>query len=84
MANNESLINTMYNEKEDIYYIDSLTYYRKITFRNYNKLFKINPVNAYNKFKMEKKDKNKINKNTNDTANNNNINLNDKIQIIIK
>ena len=82
---NEPLINTIYNEKGDIYYIASLTYYRKISFKNYNKLFKINPVNVYNKFKMDQKAKNKmINNNTNannivpnaNNPNNNNNNMN--------
>ena len=72
--NNEPLINTIYNEKGDIYYIASLTYYRKITFKNYNKLFKINPVNVYNKYKMEQKAKNKMDNNNNNNANNANPN----------
>ena len=49
--NNEPLVNTIYNIKGDIYYISSLTYYRKITIKNDNKIFNINPTNAYNKFK---------------------------------
>jgi len=85
--NNEPLINTIYNEKWDIYYIASLTYYRKIDFRNYNKLFKINLVDTYNKFKKKQKANNKINNiinnNANDIANKNNINLNANNQIII-
>ena len=80
--NNEPLINTIYNVKGDIYYIASLIYYRKITINNYNKIFKINPINAYNNFKMEelKKYNNKIlniASNNNDT--NNIENNNDKI-----
>ena len=81
----EPLINTIYNEKGDIYYIASLTYYRKITIKNYNKVFNINPIDVYNKFKQEEKEKEKekkINKNINDDinidSNNNNINTNDE------
>ena len=68
--NNEPLINTIYNIKGDIYYIASLTYYRKITIKNYNKIFSINPINVYNTLKKEEKEKNK-NKNPD-----NNFNLN--------
>ena len=66
--NNEPLINTIYNEKGDIYYIASLIYYRKITIKNYNEIFKINPINVFNKFKKEEKEKN-----TNNNLNANNI-----------
>ena len=58
--NNEPLINTIYNIKGDIYYIASLTYYRKITIKNYNNIFNINPIDVYNKFKKEEKEKNMI------------------------
>ena len=80
---NEPLINTIYNEKGDIYYIASLTYYKKITLKNYNKIFNINPIDVYNKFKKEEKNKNNnINTNINTNINNsakaklNNININ--------
>ena len=66
--NNEPLINTIYNIKGDIYYIASLTYYRKITIKNYNKIFNINPINVYNKFKQEEKES--INSNKNLKSNN--------------
>ena len=87
---NEPLINTIYNIKGDIYYIASLTYYRKITIKNYNKIFNINPINVYNKFKQEEKESNS-NKNLRSNNNNyckekdqetrnNNLNLNNKTQ----
>ena len=78
--NTEPLINTIYNVKGDIYYIASLTYYRKITIKNYNKVFNINPIDVYNKFKKEEKEQ-KINKKLNSNINidiNNNINNNDE------
>ena len=49
----EPLINTIYNEKGDLYYIASLTIYKKITIRNYNKIFSLNPIDIYNKSKDE-------------------------------
>ena len=88
--NNEPIINTIYNIKGDIYYIASLTYYRKITIKNYNKIFNINPINVYNKFKQEEKDcnsnknlksNNYINyKEKDNKTRNNNLNLNNKVQ----
>ena len=78
---NEPLINTIYNIKGDIYYIASLTYYRKITIKNYNKIFSINPINVYNKYKQEKKEKEK---NNNQNFNNNfnpNFNINNNNSI---
>ena len=64
--NNEPLINTIYNIKGDIYYIASLIYYRKISIKNYNNIFNINPINVYNQFKQEKKGSNKTKNNPND------------------
>ena len=66
---NEPLINTIYNEKGDIYYIASLTYYRKISIKNYNRIFNINPIDVYNKFKREEYNK-KLNMNINNNINN--------------
>ena len=71
----EPLINTIYNEKGDLYYIASLTIFRKISIKNYNKLFSINPIEVYNKNKFGKIDQNNnINKNDKSYLNNNNLN----------
>ena len=85
----EPLVNTIYNEKGDIYYIASMTIFRKITIKNYNKIFKINPIEIYNKLKkntnsnnnFEEKNKSKNFNNSNRSfkyINNNNMNLNNK------
>ena len=76
----EPLINTIYNEKGDLYYIASLTIFRKITIKNYNKIFNINPIDVYNKFKEEQ---NKGNKNA-DLNNNININLTNNKDDLLK
>ena len=73
----EPLINTIYNEKGDLYYIASLTIFRKITLKNYNKIFNINPIDVYNKLKLEQKIKIQ-NKDINDINNSQNLdNIND-------
>ena len=54
----EPLINTIYNEKGDLYYIASLTIYKKITIKNYNKIYSINPIDTYNKIIKEQNIKN--------------------------
>ena len=81
---NEPLINTIYNEKGDIYYIASLIYYRKISIKNYNKIFNINPIDVFNKFKMESKNK-KLNINLSNsikfTVNNEGLNANNDLNI---
>ena len=77
---NEPLINTIYNIKGDIYYIASLTYYRKISIKNYNRIFNINPINVYNTFKQEEKEKEKnMNNNLNNDNSTNNNNQKDNI-----
>ena len=57
----EPLINTIYNIKGDLYYIASLTIYRKITIKNYNKIFYINPIDVYNKLKTGNKNNEEAN-----------------------
>ena len=70
----EPLINTIYNEKGDLYYIASLTIFRKITIKNYNKLFSINPIDVYNKVKLGENEKNtNIIKSNNSKNNINNV-----------
>ena len=54
----EPLINTIYNEKGDLYYIASMTIFRKISIKNYNKLFSINPIDVYNQSKFGQSAKN--------------------------
>ena len=81
----EPLINTIYNEKGDLYYIASLTIFRKITLKNYNNIFSVNPIDVYNKLKLEQKNKiqnNDINaiNNSQNLANINNINEQIKLQ----
>ena len=83
----EPLINTIYNIKGDLYYIASLTIYRKITIKNYNKIFYINPIDVYNKLKTGNKNNeenkdiiNDIN-NQNQKYNLNNINGNINLNI---
>ena len=71
----EPLINTIYNEKGDLYYIASLTIYKKITIKNYNKIYSINPIDIYNKYIEEQNIKNgNINFQNNINNNFNNIN----------
>ena len=73
----EPLINTIYNEKGDLYYIASLTIFRKITLKNYNSIFSINPIDVYNKLKIEQKT-NIQNKDINTINNSQNLtNIND-------
>ena len=82
----EPLINTIYNEKGDLYYIASLTIFRKISIKNYNKIFNINPIDVYNKFKEEKNQKDKnmdLNKNISNNKNEN-INLADNKDELLK
>ena len=79
----EPLINTIYNEKGDLYYIASLTIFKKITIKNYNNIFTVNPIDVYNKIKEEQNlneanlNNNIINKNYNiNNSNDNKINNN--------
>ena len=52
----EPMINTIFNETGEIYYLSSLTYFRKISIQEYDKIFNINPIKVYNKFKQENSD----------------------------
>ena len=70
----EPLINTIYNEKGDLYYIASLTIFRKISIKNYNKLFSINPIDVYNQSKFGQSAKNNNVNISNNSENKNNQN----------